>query len=1730
MTKRPHALFPEVWPDVSRPSPAMPRLSDRSLPVMLKSISLIVTLCLAASASVARAETETGTGKPAGVRETAPLGTTVEKQIDPDAPLKLWSQDESLYEKNRGDRIETQEVTEKVVKTVKLQNVVPPIRYNSGDYQIPESYVEKLRDILDSMKDRRNVRLHFVGHSDNVRLIGALQARLGDNVGLSRERAGTAAEFFQRALDLPPESISYEGLGEARPVASNATDAGKAQNRRVEIEVWYDELEDKLVEKQVVVTEKLNRIKVCRVETVCKLTYKEGNAKRTRVKNLVPPLHFAEDSAALPEGFRNHVLQALENLSNKQNVVVKLIAYTDNAPLAERDARIYGDHLGLSKARARRAALALQDALKLPTAAIETDGRGAATPVASNDTESGRALNRRVEVEFWYDDMLAELPDEPQLCPEDAAAETVTRVYQPPSGPIPPVYYENGSPVISDGYVERLRSILGEVKDKSNVRLRFTGYTNNERLDRRTAMVYGDDIGLSMARARRAMEYVKPRLALNDKQAEFDGRGYVQTNDVVNAGFIEADVSRVEVEVLYDELAILDDLDGVDIQRMTREVSTVNPYALNYMRITVDGKPVDDPNKGIPDVQRCTDVALDRADVQFKFDNLDLKPRLNATAWPNSIRYQDDAATDYPDNRVQFRTYSNYPGLIRRAEIRVFDKETSLGDTPLAITEVDANGRAEWLAQFDEFKAPGRELKYVLRVYDVAGNYDETAAQPLWIVDRVDDKVQAQDAEKELLVGYGENRLAQNNIGVKGGTIKVYGSAIPAGHKVWVAGRAVPVADNGEFVVEEILPPGLHTVEVAVLDDAGNGELFLRDLELKKNDWFYVAMADVTLAQQDTNGPAELVTNESGRYDNDLSIYGRLAFFTQGKFGNDWSLTASADTLEGPVEDLLGNFMDKTPDALFRRIDPDYYYPTYGDDSTVEETAPTLGKFYVKLKKDDNHAMWGNFKIGYTDNTLAHVDRSLYGANARYQSKAVTGFGEKRYLIDGFAAEAGTVAGRDEFRGTGGSLYYLRHQDILTGSERVRIEIRDKVSGMVLAVKNLTPALDYDVDYLQGRLLLSEPLSATSADGLLVSSDAGGGNEVYLVVRYEYSSGFEDISNLSTGLRAHYWFGDRVKIGVTGQNNDEPGNESSLVAGDLTLRLGAQTWLKLEKSDTEGIGSTEFLSNDGGYSFGTATGAALNPDTQAGATRVDASVAFGDVYDGAEGNMTVYRQTVDAGYSAPGLVTLKDTEQIGATVTVPVTERIGVRAKTDQKKQEQGLETAAHEVNVDYRLDDHWQVSGGARLESREDNSPAVPLTQIEGDRTDAVARVAYDSQAKWSAYGYVQGTVEATGNQEDNSRVGAGGTYRLTDRFKASGELSTGDLGGAAKVGTEYLYSDRTSLYLNYALENERTDNGIRAQRGNMSSGFKTRYSDTTSVYLEEKYTHGDVPTGLTHSTGVNLAPNDRWNYGASLDYGTLTDNLTGASLERTALGLKLGYAFDSVKFASAFEYRVDNQENADLSVSERTTWLTKNSLKFQLNPDWRFVGKLNYSQSESSLGEFYDGTYTEAVAGYAYRPVANDRLNTLLKYTYFYNMPSAGQVTVANSAVEFIQKSHIFAVDMIYDLTPRWSIGGKYAYRLGQVAQDRVNPEFFDSRASLYIVRADWHVVRHWDAVVEARMLDLPDANDSKNGALLAVYRHMNDNIKLGGGYNFTEFSDDLTDLSYDSQGFFINLIAKM
>ena len=77
----------------------------------------------------------------------------------------------------------------------------------------------------------------------------------------------------------------------------------------------------------------------------------------------------------------------------------------------------------------------------------------------------------------------------------------------------------------------------------------------------------------------------------------------------------------------------------------------------------------------------------------------------------------------------------------------------------------------------------------------------------------------------------------------------------------------------------------------------------------------------------------------------------------------------------------------------------------------------------------------------------------------------------------------------------------------------------------------------------------------------------------------------------------------------------------------------------------------------------------------------------------------------------------------------------------------------------------------------------------------------------------------------------------------------------------------------------------------------------------------------------------------------------------------------------------------------------------------------------------------------------------------------------------------------------------------------------------------RLEYHTVYDWDALAEVRFLETGDSGteESRSGVLLGVYKHLGENFKVGVGYNFAGFNDDLTDLDTDADGWFINLVGK-
>ena len=272
------------------------------------------------------------------------------------------------------------------------------------------------------------------------------------------------------------------------------------------------------------------------------------------------------------------------------------------------------------------------------------------------------------------------------------------------------------------------------------------------------------------------------------------------------------------------------------------------------------------------------------------------------------------------------------------------------------------------------------------------------------------------------------------------------------------------------------------------------------------------------------------------------------------------------------------------------------------------------------------------------------------------------------------------------------------------------------------------------------------------------------------------------------------------------------------------------------------------------------------------------------------------------------------------------------------------------------------------------------------GQRTDVVAQLDYHAPSTWSAFVFAQGTAGHDNSRNANNRIGLGGAYQLTDKLNISGEVSDGNLGFGSQIGSEYQYSQSSNVYLNYQLDPDRSDNGLSGRNGQLVSGARHRFSDSTSVYGEERYQHGNR-TGLVHAYGIDYTPDDKWTLGLAMENGRIREK-DQAQIERDAIAFSGGYATTAFKYAGALEYRQDKTD-----IEKRNSWLVRNNLSYKVNPDWRAQLRLDMAFSDSSNGDNLNSDFTEALLGFAYRPVENDKLNALVTYNFLSDLAPSEQ-----------------------------------------------------------------------------------------------------------------------------------------
>jgi outer membrane protein OmpA-like peptidoglycan-associated protein len=126
-------------------------------------------------------------------------------------------------------------------QSVSVRDHIAGNNFESGRAKLLPAAVAELDKLLASLKDKQDVRIEIVGHTDSQRIAKRLLPVYPNNQALSEDRALSVATYLKTRLNLPATAFTASGKGESQPVATNGTPEGMAKNRRVEIRAWYAE-------------------------------------------------------------------------------------------------------------------------------------------------------------------------------------------------------------------------------------------------------------------------------------------------------------------------------------------------------------------------------------------------------------------------------------------------------------------------------------------------------------------------------------------------------------------------------------------------------------------------------------------------------------------------------------------------------------------------------------------------------------------------------------------------------------------------------------------------------------------------------------------------------------------------------------------------------------------------------------------------------------------------------------------------------------------------------------------------------------------------------------------------------------------------------------------------------------------------------------------------------------------------------------------------------------------------------------------------------------------------------------------------------------------------------------------------------------------------------------------------------------------------------------------------
>jgi uncharacterized repeat protein (TIGR01451 family) len=647
--------------------------------------------------------------------------------------------------------------------------------------------------------------------------------------------------------------------------------------------------------------------------------------------------------------------------------------------------------------------------------------------------------------------------------------------------------------------------------------------------------------------------------------------------------------------------------------------------------------------------------------------------------------------------------------------------------------------------------------------------------------------------------------------------------------------------------------------------------------------------------------------------------------------GKDGGAAAASVFVKGeiPGSNLLTVSFDsdKPSDTpLLRDIQPDRFYPVYGDSSIKGFDAQATSKLYTRIDHGTSYVLFGDFST-QSDNqarVLTQYNRVLNGAKTHIE--------DGNYTVDAFVSDTNTTQVIDEIpaNGTSGP-YHLSQLNVVLNSPQVQIITRDRNQpSIVLAVQSLAQFTDYAVEPEFGEILFKAPIP--SLDPNL--------NPIYIRVTYEVSNG-----------GPNYWVGgldmrDKIThsltLGGTYINDSNAADRQTLDGLSALWQPEAATSVAGEvaesHSDLAGSGNArrvELKHND--------------PKLQVKAYAVQTDPTFNNPNSTYTAGASSYGAKVGYSIDASDRVSvdaLKNTTS-GALIQAPSSIPLVGLPSTIPGGASQNGENVAVERNVTKTV----KVTVGVRhVDANAIPTQPLAIGAVPDEFTSARVRVdaPVPDVPKAAAFAQFEEALDSTGREATT----VGGTYQLAAQSKVYVTHETSD-----------------SLSGSY---------GLSTTQQNYSSvvGIDTTYMKDGQLFNE--YRVGDGIDGRSDEAAVGLR--NTWHLEPGLALITSLQQIHPISgvvtNQATALAAGLEYTANPLWKGST---RVEWSES-----STAQTWLTSAALAAKLDDDNTILAREVYNE-QINTGPTATGIHLEQVQwGLATRPVTSDVWNALALIEY--------------------------------------------------------------------------------------------------------------------------------------------------